>query len=483
MNNNKFKLIYGEFSGIERKAVEFTAANFMGELGIVIPTEKAENVAESDLKGCNLIVVGTVESNCILKTLSEKGFYKPNCKKEGYSIKIADNPYDGENKIIIVCGSDDNGTLYGAAELIESVIPYLDNIDAEQRYPDVTFDNEFFKDYEVQDSPSFKMRGIWSWGHVVYDYRRYIENMAHLKMNTLILWNDHVPLNIDDVIEEAHSWGIKIYLGFSWGWNEARPENGGLDISDEDKLLKIQDSIIENYKNNYRNLDIDGIYFQSFTETEKDEINHVVIAERVVKFVNDTAEKILSISPNLAVMFGLHASSVSDKIEYIKKTDKRVMIVWEDAGAFPYSYTPRKLEDYDKTVEFSAKIAVLRGGNERFGVVTKGLTCLDWLSFSHLKGEFVMGKQQDFRERRTREKEKLWKYIDAYWVKNAKYAYDVFKALRRSNPDTMVTALIEDGMFEEEIHKSAAIFAGMLWDTESDVDELVLKASIRNDVK
>ncbi len=479
MENNKFLLIYGQLLNEEKRASEFLIEKFSHYHEYVLPAKNVRDITEDDLSKNNLIVVGTPESNSLLKSLESDGAYNlPTCN-QGYTIKISQSVYNKDLKMIIICGKDSPGCMYGAVEFSGYITSYLDTRNPMQRYPGNVFSSELLRCYEKTSSPDIPMRGIWTWGHVVYDYKRYIKNMAKLKFNTLILWNDCLPVNIGDVIDEAHSYGIKIYLGYSWGWNEARPENGGLDISDEKVLSDIQEAIVENYKKDFLHLPIDGIYFQSFTETEKYEINGVVIAKRVVDFVNDTADRILSISPDLLLMFGLHASSVSEKMEYIRNTDKRIMIVWEDLPSFPYSYTPRMLSGFDETVEKSKEIASLREKDELFGVVTKGLTCLDWETFSHMDGEFAMGMLSDeFIKERFHQKEKLWKYVDAFWVKNASYAKEVIKLLAASNKKTLVTGLIEDGVIEEKIPLSVRIFSELLWNAKEETDEIILKAML-----
>ena len=479
MENYKFLLCFGNFTNEEKRAVEFLTEKFSEYHNYVLPAKGADSVTDADLSGNNLIIVGTPRDNSVLNRLEKDGIYTHTQCSQGYDIKICKSIFNEECKMIIISGKDPSGCLFGAVDFVSYVTSVLDTQNPMQRYPGNVFSSELLTDFEMTSSPRIAMRGIWTWGHVVYDYKKYIKNMAKLKFNTLILWNDCLPVNIRDVIDEAHSFGIKIYLGYSWGWNEARPENGGLDISDEKILSDIQNTIVENYKNEFSSLPIDGIYFQSFTETEKDEINGVVIAKRVVEFINETADRILSVSPNLLLMFGLHASSVSEKMQYIRNTDKRIMIVWEDLPAFPYSYTPRVLSDFDVTVEKSKEIASLREKGELFGVVTKGLTCLDWETFSHMDGEFVMGASSDeFIKERFRQKEKLWAYVDAYWVKNASYAKEILNLLSDENKNTLVTGLIEDGVIEEKIPLSVRIFSEMLWNAKEETEEIILKSML-----
>lgn len=483
MNEYKFKLIKGCGKGLEKKAAELISGGISDYLDYPLPVTTAENTDKEDFLSTNLIIIGTKDTNPLIKNLLDKGFLNSPKEKEGYSIKVTKNAFDASAQMIVIAGTDEAGVLYGAADFIAYYIPYAENTNDHMRYFNKIFKGDELLEYERVSAPVVKHRGIWTWGHVIYDYKNYIKNMVRLKMNTLIVWNDYVPVNIEEIINEAHENGIKIYLGFSWGWNEARPENGGLNIADEDALKKITDIIVENYEKDYSKLDIDGIYFQSFTETNDAENNNIVIAERVVKLVNQTAEKFFEKNPDILLMFGLHATSVSEKLEFIEKTDKRIMIVWEDAGAFPYAYTPNKVEGFEETLKLSEKIAKLRGKDERFGIVSKGLVCLDWISFRHMPGSFVMGKQSEtFIKNRLKEKRKLWKYVSAYWLKNAGYAHEMVKCLKNANENVLITALIEDGMFEEKIFFPAALYAEMLWDMGESTDELILKTALRHDV-
>lgn len=480
----KFQIIYGENSGLEKMALRIVCETVNDYIKYTLPVKKAETVTDADLKKSNLILIGTPESNPVLKQLCENNYFSNGNEPEGYCIKVMKNPFAPELQMIIISGYDAHGALYGAMDFKAYYIPYAQNTNDHARYFRTLFADEPLQEYEVISAPSVKHRGIWTWGHVIYDYRNYIENMARLKMNTLIVWNDCVPINISDIIDHAHAYGISIYLGFSWGWNEARP---GIerknDISDDAYLESLKNIIVDKYNTQYSTLGMDGIYFQSFTETNSDSANGVVIAERVVKLVNDTAQELFSQNPDLKLMFGLHATSVQEKLSYIKCTDNRIMIVWEDCGAFPFHYNPSKIEDYDKTCSLTEKIAVLRGENDNFGVVLKGLTCLDWSSFEHQKGEFLMGcHSREFIRKRTEEKVPLWNHVNTYWLQNADYAYKIIKQMLSANKDCMITALVEDGMLEAQIPMSVALYAEMLWDCKKTVPELITKTNLRLDI-
>lgn len=477
-----FKIVYGSYEGLEKKALEVISQTVFDYVDYTLPAVKADSVDESSLKDHNLILIGTEKSNHILKKLSESGVYSPADREEGYSIKVMKSCYNENAQMVIISGFDDAGVLYGAVDFKAYYIPHATNGYSFRKYIKDIFNSDELVEYEKKSAPAIKNRGLWSWGHVIYDYNKYIEHMMHLKMNTLIVWNDFVPVNIRDIIKKAHECGVKIYLGYSWGWKGEGVIK--LDISSQEVLDRLSAKIVAEYEECYADLDIDGIYFQSFTETKDDKRNGVLIAERVVSLVNQTSKAVLEKHPELCLMFGLHATSVNEKLEYIQKTDERVMIVWEDGGAFPYAYTPYETENFDEMMDFTKKIVKLRGEKERFGVVTKGLICLDWSRFEFQTGPYVMGcHSKEFIEERTAKRGKIWEHVSAFWLKNGNYCYDYIKLLGAEKSDSLVVGLVEDGLFEQKIWLPVALYGEMLWDCSKDFSDLLTSVSLRADVE
>ena len=79
------------------------------------------------------------------------------------------------------------------------------------------------------------------------------------------------------------------------------------------------------------------------------------------------------------------------------------------------------LSPFDETKDFVIKTAHLRE-NEKFGVVTKGLVCLDWYSFKHLPGSYYMGKcSKAVTHNRVDRKNKIWRYNKLKAFKFIKY--------------------------------------------------------------
>jgi hypothetical protein len=247
-------------------------------------------------------------------------------------------------------------------------------------------------------------------------------------------------------------------------------------------ILDNADDVVRVYDTQYADVGADGIYFQSFTELKTDTLNGMLVADAVTEFVNNTAKKIFQITPELELQFGLHATSVKEKTEYIAKVDPRIRIVWEDCGAFPFNYSPKKIEHYSETADFTKKICTLRGNSDKFGVVLKGCTNLNWREFEHQYGEFYLGSSNKHtRLARADKKRSIWRYVQAYWLSNADKAYDIVKLMSKEKSGNLyVTVLVEDGLFEQKVYYPVALLSEMLWDAASDLKDLQTAVALRN---
>ena len=459
----KIAIIYGELkNGVQKKAIEILS-QFLLDYTFEYPVcLQFDPTADYSKYLC--IYIGTKNNNRYISENSDTALNKA----EEYLISV-------KNGNAVIEGFDDNGVLYGCIDFYNKYITKLEF----PHDPNVFVVNPLSKalpDFEYSSAPAIENRGIWTWGHVIYDYKRFIDNMVKLKMNTVIIWNDLAPINAKEIVDYAHSCGIKVIFGFSWCW-DVDCNRFSLDTINENS----QD-IFEKYEKEYSQLSADGIYFQSFTELSKDSIGGILIAKAVTECVNHTSALFFEKYPDLELQFGLHAMSVKEKLEYIKNVNPKIKIVWEDCGAFPYSYLPSNIKDFDKAKELTEKIAVLRGNDDLFGIVAKGFTKLDWGSFEHLDGPVFIGTSSDFmKENRIVRKSKIWKYLQAYWLTNADKAFEITRTIASiKNRKADITALVEDGMFEENIMFPIALYSEMLWDCKSELAEIINEVALRN---
>lgn len=415
----------------------------------------------------HLIFIGTKQDNPYIESNSDCHL----SKAEEYSITVKDG-------ITVIEGFDDAGVLYGCVDFYNRYIIEFENTDTHPALFRNIFEEESLPDFHYSSAPSVKNRGIWTWGHVIYNFEKFIDNMMWLKFNTLTIWNDFVPVNAKEMIDYAHSRNIKIIWGYSWLWDT--------DCSQVtmEKLEQGANQALDKFEREYAPLGVDGIYFQSFTELHTEKIGDMLIAQSVADFVNKTASKFFEKFGELELQFGIHATSVSEKLEYIKMVDTRIRLCWEDCGSFPFAYEASNTKAFSETMDFVSKITSLRD-NEKFGAVTKGFVCLDWAEFEHLPGSFYIGKCSKLTASKlSARKRKFWRYSQAYWLANAEVAYDTVKEMyNQTCGDMYICALVEDGMFEESIMYPIALYSEMLWDTNSDLAKLQSNVALRSYVE
>lgn len=207
----------------------------------------------------------------------------------------------------------------------------------------------------------------------------------------------------------------------------------------------------------------------------------MIIAKAAAAFVNRTSAVFYKKYPHLEIQFGLHATSVRDRLEFIKTVDPRIRIVWENCGAFPFSYVPTPPCELERTKAFIKDVAALRGKSDRFGVVTKGLTKLDWTEFLHAGGSMCIGvSSKAVKKDRIERKRRIWRYIQACWLTHSDDAYELVREMRDlKDGDLSIFALVEDGMFEENIMFPIALYSEMLWDCDTDLDSLIKNVALR----
>lgn len=458
-------IVYGSYSGVELAALERLSQILLDETCDYPACIPFDEYAPAE--DCIHFFIGTRKSNPLLAADGADAPVLP----EEYSIRAS-------GSTVYIEGSDAAGVLYGCVDFGSRYIALQRLTHDSGNYFRSLFEGDL-PQATLRSAPAVKNRGLWTWGHVLYDHRGFIDNMARLKLNTLVIWNDHPPMNAAEITAYAHDRNVKIIWGFAWLW-----DTNCAAISMDD-LFAASDDIITYYEQNYAHLNGDGIYFQSFTELNQEYIGDVLIADAVTRFVNHTADKLLAKHPGLELQFGLHATSVKQRTEFIRKTDPRMRIVWEDCGAFPFNYLPDEVGDFDATCALVRQIAMLRGDSERFGVVLKGMTKLDWNSFHHLHGRSHLGSSsRQMQRNRLERKRDIWHYVQAGWLINGDKALEMIRLMRDlTGGDMHVTALAEDCMFDTKLYFAVALYAEMLWRCDDDIKQLTYEVALRRDVE
>ncbi len=475
----RWRLLYGAFGvskGIERTAVIELQKLLQYYLPYTLGVENAADAAVAALEHAAL--VGTAASNPLIAGLIESGKLLAPAGEEGYSIALVESPWKPGFRLLAVAGADARGALYGAQEVAARLFcggSLLDGFGGPERGKHL----ESCELFSLREAPVIRNRGLWTWGYAITSYRRYLDNMVRLKMNILTIWNDRVPLNIEEVLDYAHERGIRVILGFHWGWGH----KGSLDLSNPDDRRRIRETVLETYRSQYAHLSHDGIYFQTLTEHKDLELGGRSTAAWACELVNDTAAALLAEHPGLQIQFGLHATSIGENYSDLANLDPRVVIVWEDCfGQVPYSYYPAQVVevtgDFETMLEYSRRIATFRPGSE-FALVPKGWSCLRWLVDFENHSAFILGEQNALRSReRLLLRQNEWDRINTHWFENYPLAARFYRELLAVNPVLTVTGLVEDGLFEEAIQPSVALFAETLWNPAQS-DAAILNRAMR----
>ncbi len=472
---NKWVIVYERYEGLEAKAIDRLCGALYAQTGYVIPAFAAESLDETLLAGNHALFVGKASHRYLSRFLADGVLDVPE-GEQGYSMRVCDSIFAQEYDMVMICGVDDAGVLYGAVDFYNLYMgTEVLHHGLAERTQNKYYEYPFVKripPYARKSHPAIQRRGIWTWGHCIYDYKKFFENMVLCKLNQVVIWNDYAPLNARAVVDYAHSLGIALHWGFSWGW-DTRFQNfeQGESIDDDALIDRWATRVYEQYTREYAPTGADGIYFQSFTELAKDTLGGVRISTAVVKWVNRISAHLFETYPTLDIQFGLHASSVRDHLEDIAEVDERVHIIWEDCGAFPYNYSPEAVDGFQHTVDFNERICTLRGEKERFGAILKGMTKLDWSSFEHQSGPYVMGEcPQRYLPERAEFKRKVWQNLQSYWIENAEFASVMIREIARvTGGATNVQMLVEDGCFEEGIYFPVALCSEMLWGSKQSV--------------
>ena len=471
----RWHLIYGAYSGVEEFALDELQKMIQRYVPYVVEIRHAAEPLDQD---ANHVLVGTVTNNPRMADLAQKSAFKTPTKPQGYGSACFKSPWNDERKAVVIAGTDAAGVLYGVIDFNKRLASATPDDPTEMRQ---ALDN--IAEFNAQESPLIENRGIWSWGYVIYDYRRFLDNMARLKMNRLVFWNDVPPVNCADVIDYAHSRGINVVLGFSWGYDLST-----LDPTSSADRQVVKDDVLCQIAQYYQHLGMDAIYFQSFTETANQEIGGKPIAVLARDWVSDIAGAVLNRYPEMKIEWGLYASSILENYKYLESLDPRIAIVWEDAGVIPYSYDPVTAGSADDlpailnspaaTRAYSKKLATFRDHSE-FAMVAKGWIQMRWRTESEHHGPFIMGERApSFIRNRSRERQPRWDFVNNLWLQNYPETLRFYQEVRDCTSSKMtVLALIEDGLFEEKIQLSTALYAEMIWNPHRSIKDVLQQAT------
>lgn len=463
----RWTVVFGGRAGVEGFALCELNRGLQFHVPYVLPVMQAGTF---DPKGGeHIVLLGTVKSNPVLGDLVARGVIPLPPGEQGYTLWVGKSPWDADNRLIAILGEDEAGLLYGVQELMATFS--VGNIPLDKPVKRRGYLTQL-PDRVTSEAPAVKERGIWTWGYVIYDYRRFIDNMVRLRFNMLTIWNSEAPLNLPEIIAYAHQRAIKIIVGYNWGWGHK------LNLASADDCAFIKKLALETYQKEYAAHPVDGIYFQTITEHHDTVIEGRTVAARCCEMVNSIAADLYAMAPGLSVQFGLHATSIREYYTDLASLDPRMIITWEDAGALPFSYipTPSHGDGYEATLAYSKQLAAFRPGST-FAIVPKGWMCLRWDDEFANHGPFLLGEQDPaYWRNRLTARQGEWNAVNDQWLRYFPLAARFYREVLATNPHVLATGLVEDGLFEARIQPSVSLFAETLWNPHQADTEILLRA-------
>jgi hypothetical protein len=421
-----WKVVYSSVQGPEGRALEVLTErigrNFLRDshrsTPLMLPLEKDGGAPVQGKP--NRIVLGVPSQNATLKTLLG-ATDAARVPVGGYLIKTF---HSKDGNVVLIAGDRPAAVLWGVFDFLDVTVPTLEArmVGQQDRYVGTFFRAARIPDHTTVGAPETPVRSVWAWGYVLDDYRSAFRAMARARMNRVILWNNRPVVNAADVVACAHSWGIEVYWGFSWGWTFSIMKGNNLDFN------RLTDGIVEQWRTLWKPMGGDGIYFQSFTETSRKTIGGRPLPEAVTELVNTTAKRIRAEAPGLKIIFGLHATSVKSDVgtAAIAKVDPTLEILWEDCGGFPFN------DGYDRVsrpdTAFCERVLDL---TPTAGFCWKAQLRLDWGDFVSPAGPFMLGCAGPKLLARDIETAEYRHFaLDEDWVVNGRSVWEHVRKLR-----------------------------------------------------
>lgn len=458
--DRNWKVVYGSAEGPEGRALELLSGEigsvYVRDPGVytlhVLPCERAG--AGTVPAMTNAFLLGTLRSNAELAKWVKPG----DVPKGGYLVKTV----DGGRKVVLA-GDTPAAVVWAVADFIDDGLAALaveewDGL----RYRSKIFERPALGVYESRRAPRTPVRSVFTWAHVIDDYRAYFRNLARLKINEVILWNNRPPVNAREISDYARSWGVAVLWGYAWGWTTNCTQ---VDFA---HLGQMEDDIVREWREVWKPLGGDGIYFQSFTELGASSIDGHPVAETVVGLVNRVTKRIRAEAPSERIVFGLHASSVKRHLAEIDKTDPSVEIYWEDCGGWPFNYGKR----FDVAAHNALTDRILAEDRD-IALVLKCMLVQDWKRFAYQAGPYVLGcASEATKAEDERTADELWRPYLADWQARGKVAYDVVRRVQAARPDRPA-ALNMAVNLNGKIRFPAALVAELFWSADEPYDQIV----------
>ena len=176
----RWLFLMDSYEGLEKTAVNMLYGAIAGYLSYVLPIKSIYEVTREERENANIIFAGKAGANDLITQCQKQNLIQIPQKSEGYAAYVGDSVFGNDNQMVVIAGYDAAGVLYGCTDFCNQ---YLGDVIYKNRnmFSDKTFDDPFgrtLNPWQKSCAPAIRRRAIWTWGHVIYDYRKFFENMA-----------------------------------------------------------------------------------------------------------------------------------------------------------------------------------------------------------------------------------------------------------------------------------------------------------------
>ncbi len=311
--------------------------------------------------------------------------------------------------------------------------------------------------------------GMWTWGGRVYNWKRYLDNMQAVGMDTVVLWHtDKAPHNAADIQAYAGQLGISVIWGFNWSWNSP------ICLNSEEDADHWREIVTDLIRTSYAPLEPDGICFQvGGTELA----NHCRLDCEVcketyktgagplfIKFAGRIMDAIQAEWPSIKLFANLHLGAVHQSYKALSVLDPSINIMWEDLPGpgwhievpFAYDWSPEHVNLTDNTIDMVRRMCELRGDQEDVAFIIKGFP-------AHCLGEDPTLLEEFDLQALAAVYEWKWNAAARYCEDKLEQALRVFRVIAESPAKTKTALLlVEHGLWEYRRYFAAVLIAEAL---------------------
>ena len=206
MRGGTWKVVYSSAEGPEGRALEVLTERMgthllrEGHLAtpMVLPLEK-DGGEKVDTKR-DVVVIGRLSQNTTLR----KFLKVEDVPQGGYFVKTM---HESGRNVVLLAGDTPEAVLWAVFDFLDVIAPTLEAkmSGMHGRYAGMFFRGGRIPAFACRRTPQTPVRSVFSWGHVVDDYRASFREMSRARFNRAILWNDQLVVNAREVVECAHS--------------------------------------------------------------------------------------------------------------------------------------------------------------------------------------------------------------------------------------------------------------------------------------